>query len=37
MSSFKKIGKNVKIFEYAKILKPEVIEIGDFSEIECNF
>lgn len=31
---FKKMGKNVKIFEYAKIVKPEVIEIGDFSEID---
>ncbi|KKN50706.1 hypothetical protein LCGC14_0630150 [marine sediment metagenome] len=29
-----KRGENVKIFEYAKILNPEVIEIGDFSEID---
>lgn len=34
MSKFKKMGKEVKIFEYAKIVKPEVIEIGDFSEID---
>ncbi|MFX0011956.1 MAG: acyltransferase [Candidatus Hermodarchaeota archaeon] len=34
MYQFKKIGKNVKIFEYAKIIKPEVIEIDDFSEID---
>lgn len=34
MYNFKKIGKKVKIFEYAKIIKPEVIEIGDFSEID---
>jgi len=32
--NFKKIGKEVKIFENAKIIKPEVIEIGDFSEID---
>jgi len=34
MSKFKKMGKEVKIFDYAKIVKPEVIEIGDFSEID---
>ena len=34
MSNFKKIGKDVKIFETAKIVRPEVIEIGDFSEID---
>lgn len=34
MSQFKKLGKNVKIYETAKIVKPEVIEIGDFSEID---
>lgn len=34
MSEFKKIGKNVKIYENARIIKPEVIEIGDFSEID---
>ena len=33
MYNFKKSGKNLKIFEYAKIIKPEVIEIGDNSEI----
>ncbi|MFX0036479.1 MAG: acyltransferase [Candidatus Hermodarchaeota archaeon] len=32
--NFKKIGKSVKIFENVKIIKPEVIEIGDFSEID---
>ena len=32
--NFKKEGKNVKIFDYVKIVKPEVIEIGDFSEID---
>lgn len=31
---FKKRGKNVIVFELAKIIKPEVIEIGDFSEID---
>jgi len=34
MYNFKSIGKNVKIFEYAKIIKPEVIEVDDFSEID---
>lgn len=34
MYKFKNAGKDIKIFEYAKILKPEVIEIGDFSEID---
>lgn len=34
MTDFKKLGKNVVIYEYAKILKPEVIEVGDFSEID---
>ncbi len=34
MYDFKKAGKNLKIFEYAKIIKPEVIEIGDNSEID---
>lgn len=34
MTNFKKIGKNVKIFDSAKIVKPEVIEIGDHSEID---
>jgi len=34
MYNFKKAGNNLKIFEYAKIVKPEVIEIGDNSEID---
>lgn len=34
MFNFKKAGKNLKIFEYVKIVKPEVIEIGDYSEID---
>lgn len=34
MYKFKSIGKNVRIFENAKIVKSEVIEIGDFSEID---
>ncbi|MHA1641608.1 MAG: acyltransferase [Promethearchaeota archaeon] len=34
MYQFKKAGKNLKIFKNAKIVKPEVIEIGDFSEID---
>lgn len=34
MSSFKKIGENVKIYDLAKIIHPEVIEIGDNSEID---
>ncbi|MFX1391968.1 MAG: acyltransferase [Promethearchaeota archaeon] len=33
-TNFKKAGIDIKIFEYAKIVKPEVIEIGDFSEID---
>lgn len=31
---FKKAGKDLRIFEYAKIVRPEVIEIGDHSEID---
>lgn len=31
---FKKKGINVQIFENAKIIRPEVIEIGDYSEID---
>jgi acetyltransferase-like isoleucine patch superfamily enzyme len=31
---FRQKGKNVKIFENVKIVKPEVIEIGDNSEID---
>ena len=34
MYDFKKRGKAIKIFEYTKIIKPEVIEIGDYSEID---
>ncbi len=34
MYNFRKAGKNLKIFEYVKIVKPEVIEIGDNSEID---
>ncbi len=34
MYNFRKAGKNLKIFEYVKIIKPEVIEIGDNSEID---
>ncbi len=34
MFNFKRAGKNLKIFEYVKIVKPEVIEIGDYSEID---
>ena len=34
MYAFKKVGLNVKIYEYTKIVKPEVIEIGDYSEID---
>lgn len=34
MKNFKNCGKNVKIFEFAKIIKPEVIEIGSHSEID---
>ena len=32
--NLKKAGKNLKVFENAKIIKPEVIEIGDYSEID---
>ena len=32
--NFKKAGKNLKIFEFVKIIRPEVIEIGDYSEID---
>ena len=34
MSQFKKLEKNVKIFDNAKIIKPEIIEILKFSEID---
>ena len=34
MNNFKKFGKNVKIYETAKIIKPEVVEIGDFTQID---
>jgi acetyltransferase-like isoleucine patch superfamily enzyme len=34
LRKFKKLGKDIKIFEYVKIVKPEVIEIGDYSEID---
>jgi galactoside O-acetyltransferase len=34
MSQFKKLGDNVKIFETAKIIRPEVIEIGDHTQID---
>lgn len=34
MYSFKKLGKNVKIFETAKVIRPEVIEIGDHTQID---
>ena len=34
MYNFKKAGSNLKIFDLAKIVKPEVIEIGDYSEID---
>lgn len=33
-AKFKRKGKNVKVFENAKIVKAEVIEIGDNSEID---
>lgn len=31
---FKRIGRKVKIYGKSKIMKPEVIEFGDFSEID---
>lgn len=34
MSQFKNLGENVKIFETAKIIRPEVIEIGDYTQID---
>ncbi|MCP6719111.1 MAG: hypothetical protein KJI71_02650 [Patescibacteria group bacterium] len=34
MSQFKNIGENVKIFGTAKIIRPEVIEIGDNTQID---
>ena len=34
MNRFKKFGKNVKIYETAKIIKPEVIEIEDGAQID---
>lgn len=34
LKSFKKFGKNVVIYESAKIVKPEAIEIGDNSRID---
>lgn len=37
MYKFKNAGKDIKIFEYAKILKPEVIDINDFLSIRYNY
>ena len=34
MSRFNYLGENVKIYENAKIIKPEVIKIGDNSQID---
>lgn len=34
MSQFKNIGENVKIFGTAKIIRPEVVEIGDYTQID---
>ncbi len=34
MSQFKNLGENVKIFGTAKIIRPEVIEIGDNTQID---
>jgi len=34
MSQFKRLGENVKIFETAKLIRPEVIEIGDHTQID---
>ena len=34
MSQFKKLGKNVVIYEKAKIIKPEVIDIEDGVKID---
>ena len=34
ISKFKHIGKNVKIFPLVKIVKPEVVEIGEGTQID---
>lgn len=34
MSQFKKLGEDVKIFETAKLIRPEVIEIEDGAQID---
>ena len=34
MSDYKKLGKEVQIYEYAKIIKKDVIEIGDHTIID---
>lgn len=34
MESFKKLGEGVKIYPLARIVKPEVIEIGPFCKID---
>ena len=34
MDDFKNLGKDVKIYDLAKIIKKEVIEIGDYSRID---
>lgn len=34
MEVFKKIGKKVVIYPGAKIIKPEIIEIGDYSQVD---
>jgi len=34
VSDFKSFGKDVEIYPQAKIIKPEVIEIGDYSRID---
>lgn len=34
MSDYKKLGKEVQIYEYAKIIKKDVIEIGDHTRID---
>ncbi|MHA1344306.1 MAG: acyltransferase [Promethearchaeota archaeon] len=34
MPEFKRLGKNVKIYETAKLIRPEVIEIDDGAQID---
>lgn len=34
INDYKKLGKGVKIYPQARIVKPEIVEIGDYSQID---